>query len=158
MKHKLDFRSDLCLFLGYSEQHKGYKCLSITSKTYISRNVVFDESLFPYLQHFAKTASSPSTTSPLSYSPTLIPQIPLVTSNVVHSSPTANAHKLVVTNAITNPTDVPLSTAVTTDSDRSRPSSSAVIPVSQSVAPSLHAAAPRSSALPLQSATTLILP
>nr|KYP59043.1 Retrovirus-related Pol polyprotein from transposon TNT 1-94 [Cajanus cajan] len=47
-QHKLDFKSHQCLFLGYSNQHKGYKCLSPTGKCYISRHVKFNESFFPY--------------------------------------------------------------------------------------------------------------
>jgi hypothetical protein len=47
--HKLAFRSKLCVFLGYSAMHKGYKCLDrSTGRIYISRDVVFDESVFPY--------------------------------------------------------------------------------------------------------------
>ena len=43
-KHKLDFRSKQCAFLGYSSQHKGFKCLDISEgRVYISRDVVFDE-------------------------------------------------------------------------------------------------------------------
>ncbi|WVZ75222.1 hypothetical protein U9M48_023301, partial [Paspalum notatum var. saurae] len=42
--HKLRFRSKQCAFLGYSNIHKGYKCLDIsTGRVYISRDVVFDE-------------------------------------------------------------------------------------------------------------------
>jgi len=48
-KHKLQFRSKQCAFLGYSNLHKGYKCLDIsTGRVYISRDVVFDESIFPF--------------------------------------------------------------------------------------------------------------
>jgi len=46
---KLSFRSIRCTFLGYRSLHKGYKCLDIsTGRVYISRDVVFDESVFPF--------------------------------------------------------------------------------------------------------------
>jgi hypothetical protein len=47
--HKLDFRSKKCVFLGYSTLHKGYKCLHVPSnRVYISRDVIFDETVFPF--------------------------------------------------------------------------------------------------------------
>jgi histone deacetylase 1/2 len=46
-KHKLEFRSKHCVFLGYSNLHKGYKCLDIsTGRLYIFRDIVFDETVF----------------------------------------------------------------------------------------------------------------
>ena len=46
---KLAFRSKQCVFLGYSSLHKGVKCLDVpTGRVYISRDVVFDESVFPF--------------------------------------------------------------------------------------------------------------
>jgi histone deacetylase 1/2 len=46
---KLEFRSKECVFLGYSNLNKGFKCLDIsTGRIYISRDVVFDESVFPF--------------------------------------------------------------------------------------------------------------
>ena len=48
-KRKLSFRSTRCVFLGYSPHHKGVKCLDTsTGRVYISRDVVFDESVFPF--------------------------------------------------------------------------------------------------------------
>jgi histone deacetylase 1/2 len=47
--HKLDFCSKACVFLGYSPMHKGYKCLDrSTGRIFISRDVVFDETVFPF--------------------------------------------------------------------------------------------------------------
>ena len=40
--HKLAPRSSLCVFLGYSSEHKGYQCLQLESnRILISRHVVF---------------------------------------------------------------------------------------------------------------------
>jgi hypothetical protein len=46
--HKLSPRYTRCLFLGYSPDHKGYRCLDLTShRIIISRHVNFDEDVFP---------------------------------------------------------------------------------------------------------------
>ena len=47
-KHKLAFKSLKCVFLGCSPSHKGYRCLHPSSRIYIARSVVFDETSFPY--------------------------------------------------------------------------------------------------------------
>ncbi|KAI5350539.1 hypothetical protein L3X38_003430 [Prunus dulcis] len=70
--HKLDFKSIPCVFLGYSLNHKGYRCLDpITHKIYISRHVRFHETVFPF-----KTTSSSSTISFPSSSFASSPSIP----------------------------------------------------------------------------------
>lgn len=67
--HKLDFQSKKCVFLGYSSLHKGYKCLHVPSnRVYISRDVVFDENVFPFadlpLNSTDASFGSPSVISP----------------------------------------------------------------------------------------------
>ncbi|KAI0507536.1 hypothetical protein KFK09_013662 [Dendrobium nobile] len=47
-RNKLQPTTTSCVFIGYSDMYKGYKCLDlITNKTLISRHVKFNESNFP---------------------------------------------------------------------------------------------------------------
>jgi hypothetical protein len=62
--HKLAPRSSLCVFLSYSSEHKGYRCLELESNRILtSRHVVFDESSFP----FANMSTSPLASSALDF-------------------------------------------------------------------------------------------
>ena len=48
-RHKLDFRSKNCIFIGYSIGHRGYKCLDVsTGRIFVCCHVVFNENLYPY--------------------------------------------------------------------------------------------------------------
>jgi len=72
--HKLNFRSQECLFLGYSSSHKGYKCLSSSSIIYISKDVLFNELRFPYSDLFPSSSNSiKSLDSYFSLNPNLSP-------------------------------------------------------------------------------------
>ncbi|KAL5854769.1 hypothetical protein ACOSQ4_004571 [Xanthoceras sorbifolium] len=51
-RHKFNFHSSKYLFIGYSDAHKGYKCLHPSSRIYISRHVLFTEGKFPYQDLF----------------------------------------------------------------------------------------------------------
>lgn len=73
--NKLSFRSIPCTFLGYSNQHKGYKCLSSDGRLYISRNVTFDELSFPFASK-SSTKLIPTTTSPVTQHLPLLSQCP----------------------------------------------------------------------------------
>ncbi|GAA0171887.1 hypothetical protein LIER_25821 [Lithospermum erythrorhizon] len=68
-KYKFQYRSILCIFTGYSPQYKGYQCLHLpTGRVYISRHVVFDESIFPFTQDALSTNSSSLSSNSNSYS------------------------------------------------------------------------------------------
>jgi hypothetical protein len=55
------------VFLGYSSQHKGYKCLHIPSnRVYISHDVVFDENVFPFLPSMSVPVHTSHASSPTS--------------------------------------------------------------------------------------------
>jgi hypothetical protein len=48
-QHKLQPRSESCVFIGYSSLHKGYKCYHIpTQRMYIFRHVTFNEIFFSF--------------------------------------------------------------------------------------------------------------
>lgn len=47
-QHKLQYHSQLCLFIGYSDSHKGFKCMASSGRIYISRHVIFNHKKFPY--------------------------------------------------------------------------------------------------------------
>ncbi len=66
--HKFDFRSKLCVFLGYSLHHIGYRCLHIPSdRVYISKNVIFDETHFPFGLSSQTPTSTPISSLPQSF-------------------------------------------------------------------------------------------
>jgi hypothetical protein len=49
VSHKLAPHSTRCAFIGYFPDHKGYRCLDIsTNRVVITRHVIFDEASFPF--------------------------------------------------------------------------------------------------------------
>ncbi|CAL2258609.1 unnamed protein product [Prunus armeniaca] len=102
-KHKLSFKSIPCVFIGYDDHYKGYRCLDpFSGRIYISRNVTFDETSFPYKQpqntsslpfgglHFLPHTIQPTPTTqsdlgPSTYSPQI--QLPDSLANNTPRSP-----------------------------------------------------------------------
>ncbi|CAJ2671926.1 unnamed protein product, partial [Trifolium pratense] len=100
---KLAYRSQECVFLGYSSTYKGYKCLSPEGRVYISKDVLFNEQRFPYSSLFSNTKSNNPNPTPTVYnspshvplhlptqsinSPTQHQDIPTPTQNIPSQSP-----------------------------------------------------------------------
>ncbi|KAM1633571.1 hypothetical protein ACFXTN_010610 [Malus domestica] len=97
---KLDPKSQPCVFLGYSLQHKDYKCLNVvTRRIYISHHVLFDELHFP----FHHIPNSPSLSPPLSTCPNPIPTSLTFTNPI----PTSLSHSLSSSSSNHNPAPSP---------------------------------------------------
>jgi hypothetical protein len=83
--HKLTPRSVVCVFLGYPQEHKGYRCLDLASnQIIISRHVLFDESSFPFVEISDPPSSSFDFLSELDCTP-----LPIGTNSLAGSSGTA---------------------------------------------------------------------
>ena len=93
---KLEYRSTQCTFLGYSNIHKGFKCLDHkTGRIYISRDVVFDETLFPFSKLHSKAGAR------LQSEILLLPSHLLNPSQLDHGG--ENKDDPIVTNVLVNP-------------------------------------------------------
>ncbi|KAL2239868.1 UNVERIFIED_CONTAM: Retrovirus-related Pol polyprotein from transposon RE1 [Sesamum indicum] len=105
-KTKFDKRAHKCVFLGYSMSQKGYKVFDLEDHTlFTSRDVIFQEHLFPYAQNKVEETSS----CPL---PTVTAgSIPI---DLSHHSPNTATSPLptIAENVPTNPSSDTISTPV----------------------------------------------
>ncbi|KAK1434088.1 hypothetical protein QVD17_11006 [Tagetes erecta] len=68
--HKMDLRSTPCIFLGYSPDHHGYRCLDpTTDRLYIARHARFNENHFPFQPQPTPQTPSPPPPSYTSFVP-----------------------------------------------------------------------------------------
>lgn len=150
----------------YSSQHKGYKCLHISSgRIYISRDVVFDEQIFPYSEIRPSSDSAPLL-DPLV-------DLPSTTTNFYNSGGVDTGgnhmrHSIHLSSTVvqTDPAFVPLSVSRVVQDSRRTGSSSPASPIADrgaattttatsppATAASQQAAAP-ASAMPTSTAAT----
>jgi len=100
-KNKFDFRSQQCLFLGYSVNNKGYICLTPSGKTIISRHVHFNETEFPYHEQLNSFSISYVSMSSLVTTP---PILTVIHSNTNTTMPIHSSSDILL---IDNNTDMP---------------------------------------------------
>lgn len=62
-KHKLQYHSQKCVFIGYNNNKKGYKCLAPSRRLFVSKHVIFNHIEYPYLTLFYPKFSSHSNQS-----------------------------------------------------------------------------------------------
>jgi hypothetical protein len=90
--NKLQPRSVQCLFLGYSLLHKGYKCFHIqTGRVYFSRDVIFQEDIFPCSRDEKSSSVSTSILGPAPFHLSLIQ--PVISPAAASGHPTAHSRQ-----------------------------------------------------------------
>ena len=74
-----------CVFLGYSLNHQGYRCLDpSTGRVYLSRHVIFDEQSFPFKEYATNTSLTKVT------SDSFVPLVEIVNVSPGHTLPAPN--------------------------------------------------------------------
>jgi len=87
-KHKIIFKSKNCIFIGYSLDHHGYKCLDlVTGKVYVSRHLIFYENHFPYKNPDHHPSICPDTTSTVVLFSNIISSLSLTPAGTCATSP-----------------------------------------------------------------------
>uniref|UniRef100_A0A2N9GH47 Integrase catalytic domain-containing protein n=1 Tax=Fagus sylvatica TaxID=28930 RepID=A0A2N9GH47_FAGSY len=131
--HKLHPKTTPCVFIGYPTHTKGYLCLDpITKRLYVSRHVLFNETIFPGLTHSTDALHSSAThiispntwmtTIPSSHTCSHTPPLPTLPTESNTASPTNTSLPLPLPNS---PLPSPFSSAESHSSSAESHSSSA---------------------------------
>jgi hypothetical protein len=131
--HKLHPKTTPCVFIGYPPHTKGYLCLDpITKRLYVSRHVLFNETIFPGLTHSTDALHSSAThiispntwmtTIPSSHTCSHTPPLPTLPTESNTASPTNTSLPLPLPNS---PLPSPFSSAESHSSSAESQSSSA---------------------------------
>lgn len=124
----MDFCSQLCVFMGYTPDHKGYNCLHIpTGRTYISLDVRFNEAHFPFM---TLSSSSPSLGSLLLFTRSFDLAVSIVSSGLISSTPEPIEHPIPISPL--GPLQPPSSSQLPESSPQHNPNSSPTASPSQS--------------------------
>ena len=145
-KNKFDYHSSECVFLGYSSHHKGYRCLATNGRIYISKDVVFNETKFPFKEQ-GSTSSPPPPSSSKYYPLTVLHPHPSPPTTMSPSTSFPSPLPHYNTNStpssplpITSPSTSPL--LPTPRTLPNPPTSSSSAPPSLSTSPSSHHTSP----------------
>ncbi|KAG7594152.1 Reverse transcriptase RNA-dependent DNA polymerase [Arabidopsis thaliana x Arabidopsis arenosa] len=101
--NKFEPKSLKCVFIGYNDKYKGYRCVyPPTGRVYISRHVIFDEQVYPFAEDYAQFHAAAKTSILSSWQQGALP--PLHTPNSVSQGNTESVEIPVsVIPPITNP-------------------------------------------------------
>ena len=104
-KHKLQFKSQECIFLGYATHSKGYMCFDPTNnKLIVSRNVTFDETSFPFSNTASSTFKNDTTPSPTNiWLSSLLYFTTCTHPSLLGPIPSLNSHPPTTSTSISNP-------------------------------------------------------
>jgi hypothetical protein len=100
---KLAFRSTKCVLLGYNPNHKWYECLEVSlGRVYVSRDAVFDETMFPILEMHSNAGAwlkdEISLLHPMLFSTNLGCNVDITSANAID-----HAHEIARSNLISSP-------------------------------------------------------